>query len=215
MSAPRLAVLISGTGRNLQAILEACADGRIPATPSLVLSNRPDVAGLQRAADFGVAHATVDHRAYPDREHFDQALGDALEAAQPDIIALAGFMRILTPGFIRRFKGRMFNIHPSLLPLYRGLHTHRQALENGDTWHGASIHYVTEELDAGAVIKQGRIRIQADDDEASLARRLMENVELALYPEVLSWAASGRLQWRDGVAVLDDQPLHQPLLGDY
>lgn len=215
MSAPRLAVLISGTGRNLQAILEACADGRIPATPSLVLSNRPDVAGLQRAADFGVAHATVDHHAYPDREHFDQALGDALEAAQPDIIALAGFMRILTPGFIRRFKGRMFNIHPSLLPLYRGLHTHRQALENGDTWHGASIHYVTEELDAGAVIKQGRIRIQADDDEASLARRLMENVELALYPEVLSWAASGRLQWRDGIAVLDDQPLHQPLLGDY
>ncbi len=215
MSAPRLAVLISGTGRNLQSILEACTDGRLAATPTLVLSNRPGVAGLKRAAEFGVAHHTVDHRAYSDRESFDRALGDALDAAQPDIVALAGFMRILTPDFIRRFKGRMFNIHPSLLPLYRGLHTHRQALDNGDAWHGASIHYVTEELDAGAVIKQGRIRIRADDDEASLAQRLMQDVELKLYPEVLSWAAAGRLEWRDGVAVLDGQPLHQPMIGDY
>lgn len=215
MSKPRLAVLISGTGRNLQSILQACADGDIAATPQLVISNRPGVAGLERAAAFGVAHSTIDHRAYPDRESFDAALGDALQAANPDIIALAGFMRILTPAFIQRFKGRMFNIHPSLLPLYRGLHTHRQALDNGDTWHGASIHYVTEELDAGAVIKQGRIRVAPGDDESSLARRLMEQVELKLYPEVLSWAAAGRLTLQDGVAVLDGQPLRQPLLGDY
>ncbi len=215
MSPPRLAVLISGTGRNLQAILEACADGRIDALPCLVLSNRPGAGGLARAEQAGVPTQVIDHRGFASREDFDQALGDALEAAAPDLIALAGFMRILSPDFVRRFSGRMFNIHPSLLPKYRGLNTHQRALDNADAWHGASVHYVTEELDAGAVVKQGRIRILADDDATSLADRVMQQVELKLYPEILGWAAAGRLRYHDGAAELDGQRLAAPLVGDY
>ncbi len=219
MSKPRLATLISGSGRNLEAILQACAEGRIAATPSLVLCNRPGAHGLERARRFGVATQVVDHQDFSDRASFDQALGDALEQSAPDIVALAGFMRILTPGFIRRFQGRMFNIHPSLLPKYRGLHTHRRALENGDTWHGASVHYVSEELDAGAVVKQGRIRVTATDNENTLADRILQEVELKLYPEVLSWAAAGRLQLHTeqgkGAVILDGTPLNSPLIGDY
>ncbi len=215
MSQPRLAVLISGTGRNLQAILDGCAAGDIDAQPVLVLSNRPEAGGLERARQAGVPTAVIDHRGFAAREAFDQALGDALEAARPDLIALAGFMRILSADFVRRFSGRMFNIHPSLLPKYRGLNTHRRALDNADAWHGASVHYVTEELDAGAVVKQGRIRIHADDDESTLADRVMQQVELKLYPEVLGWAASGRLRYHDGAAELDGQRLAAPLQGDY
>lgn len=215
MRKTRLAVLISGTGRNLQAILDACADGRIDAEPSLVLSNRADAGGLDRARQAGVPTQCIEHGAYASREAFDAALAEALDAVRPDIVALAGFMRILTPGFIRRFEGRLFNIHPSLLPKYRGLHTHRRAMEAGDAWHGASVHYVCEELDAGAVIKQGRIRVGPDDDESSLAVRVMNEVELSLYPEVLGWAASGRLAYRDARAWLDGQALDSPLIGDY
>ena len=215
MSRARLAVLISGSGRNLQAILDACASGQIAAEPCLVISNRSDAYGLQRAEQAGVTTQIIDHRQFESREAFDLALGDALDAARPDIIALAGFMRILTPGFIRRFAGRMFNIHPSLLPKYRGLHTHRRALENADAWHGASVHFVSEELDAGAVVKQGRVRVLPEDDEISLADRVTQMVELTLYPEVLSWAASGRLRQVDGRVELDGRILTTPLIGDY
>ncbi len=215
MEKVRLAVLISGSGRNLQAILDACGDGHIAAEPSLVISNRAAAYGLTRARNAGVATAVVDHRGYASREAFDQALGDVLERARPDLIVLAGFMRILTPDFIRRFAGRMLNIHPSLLPKYRGLHTHRRALEHGDVWHGASVHYVSEELDAGAVVKQGRIRIHPDDDETTLADRVMREVELKLYPEVIAWAAAGRLRYQDGQAMLDDAVLNRPIIGDY
>ncbi len=215
MSRPRLAVLISGTGRNMQAIVEACHNGQIDAEPVCVISNRPDAAGLDKAQALGVSTCAIDHTQYDSREAFDQALGETLREWAPDIVVLAGFMRILSASFIRRFEGRMFNIHPSLLPKYRGLNTHRRALENGDAMHGASVHYVTEELDAGAVIKQGRIHILPEDDEASLAARLMQEVELALYPEVLSWAAAGRLEYFNRQAWLDGQALKQPLLGDY
>ena len=215
MSRARLAVLISGTGRNMQAILQACQQGQIDAEPVLVLSNRPAAGGLDKARAMNVPTAVLDHTAFESRESFDLALAEQLQASQPDIVVLAGFMRILTAGFIRQFQGRMFNIHPSLLPKYRGLHTHKRALEAGDSHHGASVHYVTEELDAGAVIKQGRIAIQAGDNEDRLAQRVMDEVELALYPEVLSWAASGRLHYDQGQAFLDGQALTAPIIGDY
>ena len=212
--ARRLAVLISGTGRNLEAILTACRDGRIDAEPVLVLSNRPDAAGLERAARFGVPATCLDHTHFADREAFDRALARSLADCDAEIIALAGFMRILTPGFIAQFAGRLFNIHPSLLPRHRGLHTHRRVLAAGETWHGASVHFVTEELDAGAVIKQGRIRVRPDDDETSLARRVLQEVELQLYPEVLSWAAAGRLRLEGGRALLDDRAVVLPPIGE-
>lgn len=210
MSRTRLAVLISGTGRNLQAILDAVTRGHIEAEMAVVISNRPDAQGLQRAARAGVTTAVVDHRDFEGRDAYDAALAETLDRFQPDLIALAGFMRILTPGFVTRYQGRMFNIHPSLLPKYRGLHTHRRALEAGDTQHGASVHYVTPELDGGPVVLQGSIDIQATDTEASLARRVMEEVELAIYPQVLSWAAAGRLSLASDGVVLDGEIVKEP-----
>ncbi len=211
MSKPRLAVLISGAGRNLQAIIEACQTGALPAEPVVVLSNRPGAGGLRRAAAAGVTTEVVDHTLFGSRAAFDQALAQCLESYRPDLVALAGFMRVLTPDFTRRFQGRMLNIHPSLLPKYRGLHTHRRVLEAGDAWHGASVHFVTEELDGGPVIMQGRLAVQCGDTEASLAARLMQEVELCLYPAALSWVARGRLQLAGSTVLLDGIALQQPL----
>jgi phosphoribosylglycinamide formyltransferase 1 len=211
LSTPRLAVLISGQGRNLQAILEAVGAGRIPAVAAGVLSNRADAAGLARARAAGVAVAVVPHADHGDRAAFDAALGDALEALRPDIVALAGFMRVLGDGFIARFRGRLLNIHPSLLPKYRGLHTHRRVLEAGDAEHGASVHYVTEELDGGPVAIQGRFSVRPEDTEQTLAERTLRDVELKIYPQALSWMARGLLRL-DGVAVLfRGAPLARPL----
>ncbi|WP_348673276.1 phosphoribosylglycinamide formyltransferase [uncultured Abyssibacter sp.] len=208
----RLVVLISGTGRNLQALIDAAERDDLHARIVLVISNRPGVQGLARAEAAGIATQTIDHRDYPTREAFDQVLGDAIAAVEPDIVALAGFMRILTAEFIRRFEGRMLNIHPSLLPKYRGLQTHRRALEAADHWHGASIHFVTEELDGGPVVLQGRIAVEPTDTEETLARRVMENVELQIYPAAVRWMADGRLRLRDHVAWLDDTQLQTPAL---
>lgn len=211
MSKPRLAVLISGQGRNLQAILDAVADGRIPAAAAGVISNRADAAGLARARAAGVVSAVVPHTDFADRAAFDAALARALEALRPDIVALAGFMRVLGDGFIRRFAGRMVNIHPSLLPKYRGLHTHRRVLEAGDEEHGASVHYVTEELDGGPVAIQGRFRVQPQDDEQILAERTMRDIELKIYPQALAWMARGDLRYADGVLRFRGRPLAAPL----
>lgn len=210
MPRPALAVLISGTGRNLQAILDAVEQGRIDADMAVVISNRPQAPGLERARKAGVDTQIVDHQNHGERESYDAALATALDAYRPDVIALAGFMRILTPAFVSRYQGRMFNIHPSLLPKYRGLHTHRRALEAGDTTHGASVHYVTPELDGGPVVLQGSIAVQPTDTEASLAQRVMQEVELHIYPQVLAWAAAGRLKLEDGVVILDGERLTQP-----
>ncbi|MEN8821539.1 MAG: phosphoribosylglycinamide formyltransferase [Abyssibacter sp.] len=207
----RLVVLISGTGRNLQALIDAQAMGQLGAQIVHVVSNRPKVPGLDRAAAAGIPTSVVDHQDYPSREAFDTALAEVVEACHPDVIALAGFMRILTPGFIRRFAGRLLNIHPSLLPKYRGLHTHRRALEAGDREHGASIHFVTEELDGGPVVLQGRIHIGSTDTPDTLARRVMEEIELQIYPAAVRWMADGRLQLCDGRALMDGDPLDQPL----
>ena len=207
----RLVVLISGTGRNLQALIDASTRGDLGAQIVKVISNRSAVAGLARAEAAGIATQTIDHRGFDTREAFDAALGDAIAAAAPDIVALAGFMRILTAAFIRRFEGRLLNIHPSLLPKYRGLHTHRRALEAADRWHGASIHFVTEELDGGPVVLQGRIAVEPEDTEQTLARRVMEEVELLIYPAAVRWMAGGRLRLQDHLAWLDDTRLQTPV----
>ena len=214
MTRPRLAVLISGQGRNLQAILDACASGRIAAQAACVISNRPDAAGLERARRAGVPAIAVPHADYADRAQFDAALAAALERHRPDIIALAGFMRVLGDPFIARFRGRMLNIHPSLLPKYRGLHTHRRVLEAGDTEHGASVHFVTEQLDGGPVAIQGRFSVGPQDDEQRLAERVMSEIELRIYPQALAWTARGDLRLDGAGLRFRGRPLEQPLTLD-
>jgi phosphoribosylglycinamide formyltransferase-1 len=211
LSTPRLAVLISGQGRNLQAILDAAGDGRIPAAVAGVLSNRADAAGLARARAAKVPVQVVAHTGFAERARFDAALGDALEALRPDIVALAGFMRVLGDPFIRRFRGRMVNIHPSLLPKYRGLNTHRRVLEAGDAEHGASVHYVTEELDGGPVAIQGQFSVRPQDDEQSLAERVMQDIELKIFPQALAWMARGELRLAADGLRFRDRPLAAPL----
>ncbi len=190
MSHKRVAILISGGGSNMVALVRSMT-GDHPARPVLVLANRPDAGGLKRAADLGVPTLMVDHRPFgADRAAFEAALTDALEQARPDVIAMAGFMRILTPAFINRWKGRMLNIHPSLLPKYRGLHTHARAIEAGDAQAGCSVHEVTAELDGGPVLGQARVPILPDDTPETLAARVLEQ-EHRLYPAVLRRFAAG------------------------
>lgn len=210
----RLVVLISGSGSNLQAILDACGQtggpARIKARVVGVLSNRADALGLARAARAGVATSVLDHTGYADRDAFDQAMAGVIDRWQPDIVVLAGFMRILTAGFVQHYQGRLLNIHPSLLPRHKGLHTHRRALEAGDAEHGCSVHFVTPELDGGPVIAQAVMRVVAHDTEATLAERV-HLAEHRLYPAVLGWLADQRLQYRDEQPWLDGQQLTQPV----
>lgn len=186
----RLAVLISGRGRNLQAMIDAVGAGHIDADWAVVISNKADAYGLQRAEAAGIATVVLPHADYPDREAFDQALGDVLEAHRPDIIVMAGFMRILGPAFVRRFAGRMINIHPSLLPKYRGLHTHARAIEAGETEAGCTVHEVTPELDEGPILGQARVPVLAGDTPDVLAARVLAR-EHELYPAVLERFARG------------------------
>lgn len=202
----RLAVLISGSGTNLQAIMDAQKAGTLDAEIAVVFSNRANAAGLERAAQAGIPTASLDHRDYPDREQFDQAMIDALTAYAPDTVVLAGFMRILSAVFVRHYAGRLINIHPSLLPKYRGLNTHARALEAGDSEHGCSIHFVTEELDGGPLIAQASISVQTNDTVDSLSNRVQQREHL-LYPKVLQWRAQDRLELTDNGVVLDGKPL--------
>lgn len=188
MTTRRTAILISGGGSNMLALLEAARDPSYPARPCLVLSNNPDAAGLARAAALGVPVAAVDHRPFgKDRAAFEQALDAVLQAHGTEFIALAGFMRVLTDGFVGRWQGRMVNVHPSLLPLYRGLDTHARALAAGDAEHGCTVHWVVPELDAGEIIEQARVPILPGDDAAMLAARVLA-AEHALYPGALARA---------------------------
>jgi phosphoribosylglycinamide formyltransferase 1 len=202
----RLAVLISGSGTNLQAILDAIDHGALSAQVAVVLSNNTTAGGLQRAITAGIPTLTLDHRSYPDRQSFDQAMIHELDRYQPDTVALAGFMRILTPEFVRHYAGRLINIHPSLLPRHKGLHTHRRALEAGDHEHGCSIHFVTEELDGGPVIAQARFNVAANDTEETLSKRVQAR-EHVLYPRVLEWRALGRLTLEPQGVMLDGKPI--------
>lgn len=185
----RVAILISGGGSNMLALLRDMA-GDHPARPVLVASNDPEAGGLAKAAALGIATAALDHRAWPDRESFEAALAEAIDASGADLICLAGFMRILTPGFIRRYQGRMLNIHPSLLPKYPGLHTHARALAAGDAEAGCTVHEVTADLDAGPILGQARVPILPGDTEDSLAARVL-TMEHRLYPAVLRRFAAG------------------------
>jgi len=202
----RLVVLISGTGSNLQAMLDAVAAGALPAEVTLVLSNRADAGGLLRAHNAGVPTAVIDHRDYASREAFDAAMAERIDQAGADTVALAGFMRILSAGFVQHYQGRLINIHPSLLPKYPGLHTHARALEAGDTEHGCSLHFVTEELDGGPLIAQARIAVAENDDVDSLSKRVQEQ-EHELYPQVLRWRAEQRLRLTDQGVQLDGRLL--------
>ena len=185
----RVAILISGGGSNMLALVRDMA-GDHPARPVLVASNDPAAGGLAKAAALGVPTTALDHRAYPDREAFEAGLARQIDAARPDIICLAGFMRILTPGFIRRYEGRMLNIHPSLLPKYPGLHTHARALAAGDSEAGCTVHEVTADLDAGPILGQARLPVLPGDTEDSLAARIL-TMEHQLYPAVLRRFAAG------------------------
>ncbi len=210
MATKTLVVLIYGSGSNLQALIDACASGTISAQIGLVISNEADAYGLTRAKNAGIPVAVLDHRQFDDRDGFDAALAEMIQAAQPDGVILAGFMRILTPAFVQQFAGRMLNIHPSLLPKYRGLHTHRRALEAGDTVHGLSIHFVTAELDGGPVIAQAEVPVLPQDTEATLATRVLQQ-EHRLYPMVAQWLIDGTLALQDDQVCFQGLALAAPL----
>lgn len=207
----RIAVLISGQGRNLQALAEACADGRIDGHIVVVVSSRADAPGLQRARAAGIDAQALPARGFADRQAYDDALAALLERYAPDMVVLAGFMRILTPGFVRRYHGRMLNIHPSLLPKYPGLDTHRRALEAGDAEHGATVHFVTEELDGGPAVIQGKFTVRAEDTVESLAQRVMHDIELKIYPQAVAWLARGELSLSDAGVRLHGRALAAPV----
>ena len=210
----RLAILISGRGSNMAAIARACAAGLINARVDLVLSERPGVAGLDTARGMGIETRTVAWPGATERLRFERDLETVLAAARPDLIVLAGFMRILSEQFVAARAGRILNIHPSLLPQYRGLHTHRRVLEAGERVHGASVHFVTAELDGGPVILQSRVAVRADDAEDTLSGRV-QATEHIIYPRVIGWLADGRLVWRDDRPWLDGAPLDAPVVEDF
>ena len=199
-----IVVLISGNGSNLQAIIDSVKSGAIKGQISAVISNRPSVFGLERAEKAGIPAITVDHTEFSSRTDFEQALSQTIDQYQPDVLVLAGFMRILSSEFVQHYLGKMLNIHPSLLPKYPGLNTHRRVLENGDTEHGTSVHFVTAELDGGPIIAQRSIHVTADDTEETLQQKIQQQ-EHKLYPEVVSWLCNGRVQFKDGKAWLDNQ----------
>jgi len=202
----RLVVLISGSGSNLQAFIDAFAASDAPCEVVAVISNRADAFGLERAARAGIPTRVVDHKAFDSREAFDSALAEAIDAYRPDLLILAGFMRILTGGFVRRYLGRLLNIHPSLLPRYPGLHTHQRAIDAGDAEAGASVHFVTEELDGGPVIVQARVPVLPGDTADALAARVLAH-EHRIYPLAARLFAFGRLKLDAGHAVLDGRAL--------
>jgi len=190
----KIVILISGRGSNMEAIVRAQIPG---GEVSAVIANRPDAAGLAFAVDHGIVTQVVDHKAYPSREAFDAALADAIDAYRPDLVVLAGFMRVLTDAFVARYAGRLLNIHPSLLPSFPGLHTHRKAIEAGVRVHGATVHFVTPTLDCGPVVIQAAVPVLPGDDEATLARRVLEQ-EHRIYPQAVRWFVDGRLTLTDG-----------------
>lgn len=202
MSSGRVAVLISGSGSNLQALIDANNEGEMAGDIALVISNNPQAYGLERASNAGIATAVIDHREFESREIYDRAIAARLDEAKPNLVVLAGYMRILSPAFVEKYQGRLINIHPSLLPKYPGLHTHKRAIEAGDKEHGATVHFVTEELDGGPPIIQGRIPI-GESDESELASRVQQEVEHHIYPLAVDWFLNGRLEFRDNRAYLD------------
>ena len=209
-----LAILISGRGSNMVAIAQACAAGRIDARINQVISDEPGAAGIARAQELGLATCVIQRAQFADADAFESALLGALAAQAHELVVLAGFMRILSPQFVARYAGRMLNIHPSLLPRYRGLNTHRRVLAAGDTHHGASVHFVTAELDSGPAVLQSRVPVLAGDTEESLAERVQAS-EHVIYPKVIGWSAQERLVFKDGRAWFDGEPLDEPMVEEF
>jgi len=208
-----ITVLISGGGTNLQAIIDVCQRSEINAEVNAVVSDQPDAFGLQRADRAGIATRVLPGSAFPDRVSYDRALGELLDELNPQLVVLAGFMRILTGPLVRAWSGRMLNVHPSLLPAYRGLHTHRRVLDAGESHHGTSVHFVTEELDGGPIIAQARIAIGPEDTEETLNRRV-QALEHRMYPAVIGWFADGRLRMVGDRVELDGRLLERPIVRD-
>lgn len=202
----RIAVLVSGNGSNLQALIDANLSGQIIG----VLSNKADAYALQRAEDANIATAVISHKDFPTRESFDEAMHQQLIAWQIDLVILAGFMRILTPNFVSKWQGKMLNIHPSLLPFYKGVNTHQRVLNTGDRLHGCTVHFVTAELDAGQSIAQSAIQVSLNDTVESLAQRVHQ-LEHFIYPQVVQWFCTGQLTWQNGQAYFNQKPLTQPI----
>lgn len=197
-----IVVLISGSGSNLQAILDACSAGFIPGRVTAVVSNKAKAYGLERAKMADAKAIVLDHKAYADRAAYDRDLIATIDQHQPDLVVLAGFMRILTPEFVQHYQGRLLNIHPSLLPKYQGLNTHQRAIDAGDTEHGCSVHFVTAELDGGPVILQAKVPVFPEDDAEAVAQRVHEQ-EHRIYPLVVRWFCQNRLQQQSDKALLD------------
>jgi phosphoribosylglycinamide formyltransferase-1 len=202
----RVVVLISGSGSNLQALIDGQQAGDLPIEIVSVISNRPDVYGLTRAAQANVPTVLLDHKAFANREEFDQQLMQVIDDYSPDLVVLAGFMRILTPQFTQHYLGRMLNIHPSLLPKFQGLHTHQRALDAQETRHGVTVHFVTAELDGGPCAIQASVPIIDGDDASSLAKRVQRQ-EHIIYPLAVKWFAEGRLVMKENRAYLDNELL--------
>lgn len=211
MKKASLVILISGSGSNLQAIINAINNDQLNAEIKTVISNQISAKGLDRAANENITTHVVDHKSYPSRELFDQAMMQIIDPLKPDLVILAGFMRILGDGFIEHYQHRLINIHPSLLPKYKGLKTHQKALDNKDKVHGASVHYVGIELDSGPVVIQTEVTVQAIDTAATLAARVLTE-EHKIFPLAIKMHIEGRIKFKDGRLLLDGQELTKPLI---
>lgn len=206
----KTAILISGSGTNLQAFIDAVNDGRLNLDLTVVFSNNADAFGLQRATQAGIPIACVRHTDFPDRESFDAAVIADLDRFAPDLLLLAGFMRILSPVFVARYAGRILNIHPALLPLYPGLNTHQRVIDAGDDYHGSTVHFVTEKLDGGPRILQGRLAVRRGESADELAARV-QAVEHQIYPQAADWVGSGRVELRNGQIWMDSKLVDEPV----
>jgi len=210
----KTAILISGSGTNLQAFIDAVADGNLNLELAVVFSNNPDAYGLERAEQAGIPTACIQHSDFPDRASFDHAVIEELDRHSPDLLILAGFMRILSPAFVTHYAGKILNIHPALLPLYPGLNTHQRVLDAGDQWHGSTVHFVTEKLDAGPRILQGRLEVVAGETADELATRV-QTVEHQIYPQAAGWVGSGKVTFRDEQAWVDGELAAEPVIQTY
>ncbi len=207
----KTAILISGSGTNLQAFIDAVGRGDLALELSVVFSNNPNAFGLERAEKAGIPTACIQHRDYPDRESFDDAVIAELDRFEPDLLVLAGFMRILSSRFVKHYQGRILNIHPALLPLYPGLNTHQRVIDAGDEWHGSTVHFVTEKLDAGPRILQGRLAVQPGESAEALALRV-QAIEHQIYPRAAAWVGSGKVEFRDGDCWVDGKQTDEPVV---
>lgn len=210
----RTAILISGSGTNLQAFIDAVQADALALDIVVVFSNDRNAYGLTRAERAGIATACIEHNDFADRKSFDQAVISELDRYSPNLLILAGFMRILTPGFVAHYEGRILNIHPALLPAYPGLNTHQRVIDAADEYHGSTVHFVTKELDAGPRILQGRLRVNENETAAVLAERV-QRLEHVIYPEAAAWVGSGRVAFKDGAAWIDGNEAPNPIVQDF